>query len=139
MSQETVIHPCRNCGAKCDPTGWLNGNGDRGPECEGCGITARTVEDWNRCMGSDEPATVTIPAEPPKALLMSMALRLDHGLGCPGYYDTALLGGQPGVHAMRIEAAMRDMGKVYEEVVGRGFYCEKRAEWYLGLAGAPIE
>lgn len=37
------LRPCPFCGGECDATGWL-----RGPECEGCGATAASVEAWNR-------------------------------------------------------------------------------------------
>lgn len=46
MSEE--LKPCPFCGGECDATGWLRGDGTRGPECEGCGATAASVEDWNR-------------------------------------------------------------------------------------------
>lgn len=46
MSEE--LKPCPFCGGECDPDGWLGGDGTRGPECNDCGATARTVEDWNR-------------------------------------------------------------------------------------------
>jgi len=39
---------CPFCGGKCDPEGWLDGNGRRGPECESCGATADSVSAWNR-------------------------------------------------------------------------------------------
>lgn len=45
------LKACRNCGGKCDPAGWMRGDGLQGPECEGCGITAPDVESWNRLMG----------------------------------------------------------------------------------------
>lgn len=41
--------------------------------------------------------------EPPQALLQSMAVRLDHGLGLPGYYDQF---SPPGTHQKRLEHAM---------------------------------
>lgn len=51
MSEE--LKPCRNCGGKCDPTGWMCGDGRQGPECEGCGITTPDVESWNRLMSAE--------------------------------------------------------------------------------------
>jgi hypothetical protein len=39
--------PCPFCGGAVDPRGWLNGQGDRGPECEECGATAASIEQWN--------------------------------------------------------------------------------------------
>lgn len=37
---------CPFCGGAVDPTGWLRGDGLRGPECEDCGATARSIEAW---------------------------------------------------------------------------------------------
>lgn len=74
-----------------------------------------------RCYNCVKPNT----DEPPDGLLLSMAIRSDHGLGCPGYYDS-LSGigvGEGGVtHAMRLEMTMREMRKLWEEVTGRGFW-----------------
>ncbi|HBP6211045.1 TPA: hypothetical protein L6A00_05240 [Pseudomonas aeruginosa] len=38
--------PCPFCGGEVDPTGWLRGDGTRGPECNYCGATARSMEAW---------------------------------------------------------------------------------------------
>ncbi|HBP1037637.1 TPA: hypothetical protein L5R03_003558 [Pseudomonas aeruginosa] len=38
--------PCPFCGGEVDPTGWLRGDGTRGPECNDCGATARSMEAW---------------------------------------------------------------------------------------------
>lgn len=74
-----------------------------------------------------------LPKEPPIGLLMSMALRLDHGLGCPGYYDQEFLA-MPGVsHARRVEVALENMRKVYEEIVGEGFYRPELEHNYAAL------
>lgn len=64
-----------------------------------------------------------LPDEPPSGLLMSMAIRFDHGLGLPGYYDAAPFRspGQPS-HAQRLDATLRTMRQLYEEVSGYGFY-----------------
>lgn len=44
--------PCPFCGGRCDPNGWMGSYDDGvpvcGPECEGCGATANSIEDWNR-------------------------------------------------------------------------------------------
>jgi hypothetical protein len=42
-----ALQPCPFCGGRCDPHGWLKANGERGPECEGCGATAVSVYAWN--------------------------------------------------------------------------------------------
>lgn len=39
--------PCPFCGGEVDPAGWLNGEGERGPECETCGATAPSLQRWN--------------------------------------------------------------------------------------------
>lgn len=83
---------------------------------------------------------VIVPVEPPRELLMSMALRLDHGLGCPGYYDQPIFGSGVGVtHAQRLESALSDMRKVYEEVTGQGFYSPANAERYSALLASGKE
>lgn len=51
------LKPCPFCGGECDPEGWLDGNGLRGPECEECGATARSAEAWNR-RATDENAAL---------------------------------------------------------------------------------
>lgn len=52
----TLDLPCPFCGGTVDPEGWLSAEEDpatgdalrRGPECNDCGATARTMADWNR-------------------------------------------------------------------------------------------
>lgn len=81
--------------------------------------------------------------EPPPGLLMSMAVRYDHGLGVPGYYDQVIFSGigdgEGGVtHAMRLESTMRTMRQLWEEVTGRGFYRPQRSAMYDGMATAGL-
>lgn len=61
--------------------------------------------------------------EPSPGLLMSMAMRYDHGLGMPGYYDQEIfqLAGSP-AHILRLESALITMRQLWEEVTGNGFY-----------------
>lgn len=59
-----------------------------------------------------------VPVEPTEELLRSMAVRYDHGLGCPGYYDQFGEGEQE----KRLRATMTTMRQLHEEVVGTGFY-----------------
>ncbi len=40
------LKPCPFCGGTVDPKGWLSNGGLRGPECEGCGCTALSIEEW---------------------------------------------------------------------------------------------
>lgn len=61
---------------------------------------------------------ISLPKEPPPGLLMSMAIRYDHALGCPGYYD--MLG--EGMHQKRLAGTLTTMRQLYEEVSGNGFY-----------------
>jgi len=48
-----------------------------------------------------------------------MAIRVDHGLGVPGYYDQFFGGG---AHKKRLEATIQDMRRAWEEMSGNGFY-----------------
>lgn len=68
--------------------------------------------------------------EPPPGLLMSMALRFDHALGLPGFYDRM---GQPGDHQRRLEDTLVSMRQVWEEVVGLGFYRPDLEDRYAAL------
>ena len=67
-------------------------------------------------------ARVKVPIEPTPELLHSMAVRYDHGLGIPGYYDQPAFGAENVGHAKRLEATIRVMRQLHEEVVGTGFY-----------------
>lgn len=65
---------------------------------------------------------VTIPVEPTEALLLSMAVRYDHGLAIPGYYDQGMFENSKISHQQRLEGTIRTMRQLHEEVVGKGFY-----------------
>lgn len=90
---------------------------------------------------------VLVPREPTPGLLMSMALRYDHGLGMPGYYDDIqqmLPEGHPekGItHARRLESTLTTMRQLHEEVVGAGFYKPEREASYaaMGEAKPPVQ
>ena len=58
-------------------------------------------------------------SEPPVELLVSMALRVNHGFGLDD--------------ARSQEVQLADMRKVYEEVTGHGFYRAERKAYYAGL------
>lgn len=77
---------------------------------------------------------VAIPVDPPRALLISMAIRSDHGLGVPGYYDQPLFSNQGISHAQRFEAEISSMRQLYEEVSGAGFYQRSNEQRYLDIA-----
>lgn len=47
--------PCPFCGGEVDPTGWLRGDGTRGPECNDCGATARSMEAWQTRTAMTQP------------------------------------------------------------------------------------
>lgn len=72
--------------------------------------------------------TAVVAVEPSDGLLVSMAMRWDHGLGCPGYYDQPLFGGVG--HEARLRSAMATMRQLHEEVVGTGFYSPEREAEY---------
>lgn len=105
----------------------------------------RTVEEValellaeNEALRKEREGKVLIPLTPSAGLLMSMAIRSNHALGCPGYYDQKGLG-RPnnGVsHARMLECALGDMRKLHEEVVGAGFYSPEKEADYLTMAGA---
>lgn len=77
------------------------------------------------------------PKEPPLGLLMSMAMRYDHGLGCPGYYDSPMFAGQGVSHAQRVESTLRTMRQLYEEVSGYGFYRPEKEADYAAMIETP--
>lgn len=62
-----------------------------------------------------------VPVEPTDALLRSMAIRYDHGLGVPGYYDQPPVARDGITHEMRLKSALTTMRQLHEEVVGTGF------------------
>lgn len=76
---------------------------------------------------------VSVPREPSEGLLMSIALRLDHGLGMPGYYDQL---GKPGDHKRRLEMTIADARRAYEEITGTGFWSKERDEDYKAMLAA---
>lgn len=80
-----------------------------------------------------------LPQQPPLGLLVSMAMRYDHGLGMPGYYDSlASLGlGWKGVaHKQRLLGTLATMRQLYEEVSGHGFYRPELEASYASRADA---
>ncbi|NGM56530.1 hypothetical protein G5C63_19685 [Stenotrophomonas pavanii] len=82
---------------------------------------------------------VLVPVQPTPGLLMSMAIRGDHALGCPGYYDQEMFtaGGHVG-HQRILEVAISEARNHHEEVVGTGFYTpEKEAAYVAMLAVRP--
>lgn len=100
-----------------------------------------------------------LPEKAPRGLLVSMALRDDHGLGVPGYYDGLQMlfdqhrppagsgpadrsrahepGCRPPSHAQRMDAAIQRMRSLYEEISGRGFYSPDQEAAYCAIAERP--
>ncbi|XTQ92606.1 hypothetical protein ACQR5W_11845 [Xanthomonas sacchari] len=77
-------------------------------------------EVWQAALASQ----AQVPGEPDQALLISMATCLNHGFGL--------------LPADRQHAMLRDMRKLWDEVMGRGFYSPKCRERYTSmLAAAP--
>lgn len=70
---------------------------------------------------------------------MSMAIRYDHALGMPGYYDSQnrLFGNRGGLpeptHAMRLASTLIQMRQIWEEVAGQGFYSPEREANYAAM------
>ncbi|MDI6405001.1 DUF551 domain-containing protein [Cronobacter malonaticus] len=64
VADENGNLPCPFCGGRCDPNGWMGRYDDGvpmcGPECEDCGATANSIEEWNR--RHTAPASVKQPS-----------------------------------------------------------------------------
>jgi hypothetical protein len=75
-----------------------------------------------------------LPKEPPPGLLMSMAIRYDHDLGVPGYYDNPMFGDCL-THAQRLTSTLTTMRQLYEEVSGHGFYRPEKEAEYAAQSG----
>jgi len=71
-----------------------------------------------------------VPVDPPPGLLVSMAMRLHHDFGV----DARAMGViKTGWTDAERAALLGDMRKLYEEVVGLGFYHPDREEAYLAI------
>lgn len=70
-------------------------------------------------------AALTSPEEPDQALLVSMAVCLDHGFGM--------------ATLERQESRLRDMRKLWDEVMGRGYYSPENRERYAAMLAACPE
>ncbi|QLG96597.1 hypothetical protein HZF02_32215 (plasmid) [Pseudomonas yamanorum] len=109
----------------------INGEEGASPQAKLCDLVAQLQA--KPVFGLD-PAKgyALVSIKPSPGLLMSMAIRSDHGLGVPGYYDQPLMlkmnHGIP--HARLLECKLSEMRQIYEEVVGTGFYSVgKEAEY----------
>lgn len=65
-----------------------------------------------------------LPTKPPLGLIVSIALRLDHGL-----FQLAP-GETPEEHENRKRMAMSDAVRAYEEISGQGFWSPERNQFY---------
>lgn len=147
---EIELKPCPFCGSKAAQQNYVV---EAVVHCTSCfavirrthaptvdtGIAA-SAEAWNARAALTPPeGYVLVPVEPTPGRLMSMAIRSDHALGCPGYYDQELLR-YPGAptHQQQLDSAIREARAQYEEVVGAGFYShEKEADYVAMLAARP--
>ncbi len=68
---------------------------------------------------------VRAPVEPPSGLLVSMAICLNHGFGAPGYLTD-----------IQKNSMLSDMRKLYDEVVGHGYWKPERAGQYVAWGPA---
>lgn len=95
------------------------------------------------CVEADRKAQRA--AEPSPGLLMSMAMRYDHGLALPGYYDQMnaamkTAGMEPkATHAERLKSTLRTMRQLWEEVTGNGFYAPELEAEYAAKVRALID
>lgn len=79
---------------------------------------------------------VVIPKKPSDGVLMSMAVRSDHGLAVPGYYDESAFAGSiqfPISHKKRLEGTISSMRQLYEEVAREGFYSDEQEASYVNM------
>lgn len=103
----------------------------------------RALIDWHVSVATDPAVNggyVLVPVEPTPGLLMSMAIRGDHALGCPGYYDQEMFKAAGHVsHHRTLEVAISEARKQHEEVVGAGFYSPEREAGYAAMLSARPE
>lgn len=115
------------------------------PECAVCGgpnTYDRESGVCRECQDVDEHNTrppepardAKLPKDAPLGLLVSMAIRFDHGLGVQGYYDAPIFGVEGVGHAKRLRATISTMRQLYEEVSGHGFYSPEKEASYAAMA-----
>lgn len=92
---------------------------DRPAASSGDPATAQSLETNNFKRRATDQTHLLIAVEPPVELLVSMALRLDHGFGLlPKEQKIAQL------------AVMR---KLHDEIAGRGYFGPENAEYYAAI------
>lgn len=110
----------------------------------------RRLDDWGMAsarlvfapatsLPDDRGTGADSPMAPPPGLLMSIAMRLDHRLGVPGYYDGALFSASGISHVQRLEIALLDAKRAWEEVVGHGFYRSDREAEYVEIRDLGLD
>ena len=72
-------------------------------------------------------------AEPALGLLMSMAIRYDHALGMPGYYDSDVYKHLGVTHQQRLENTISTMRQLWQETAGQGFWSPEKDLYYREL------
>lgn len=77
-----------------------------------------------------------VPREASPGLLVSMAIRSDHALAVPGYYDGDMFPASNVTHADRLMAAVRTARQMHEEVVGIGYYRPEKEVDYATMPTA---
>lgn len=97
--------------------------------CEGLAAAALTA-----ALPVVAGAHVLVPKTPSRGMLISMALREDHSFCAP----VQEIGGITlGLSQAERESRLRTMARIYEEIVGAGFYREDREDFYLSMIGDP--
>jgi hypothetical protein len=86
-----------------------------------CGALAEKHH-WRHEARQAARSAMALPKEPPMELLVSMAMRVNHGFGLDD--------------ARSQEVQISDMRKVYEEVSGHGFYSEEVKGRYSAMMKA---
>lgn len=104
LAAEQLLLPCPFCGGEVDPRGWLGGDGVRGPECEECGATAQSMEDWNK-RAAAEPRAVQTHHE--------IAYELFENCTCDGETECAYC-------KSRIDPMRFDIGVHFEQLLQTG-------------------
>ena len=81
--------------------------------------------DMEALLKAAQSARGALPKEPPVELLVSMALRVNHGFGLDDERSK--------------EVQLSDMRKVYEEVSGYGFYSDAVKDRYTAMLGVSSD
>ncbi|WP_414488413.1 hypothetical protein [Stenotrophomonas maltophilia] len=97
------------------------------------GLSGKYVEEvrkgiagpWDRAAIGAIIAALTPPDEPDQALLVSMAMLVYHGFGL--------------LTPEQKQAQLREMRKLWDEVMGRGYYSPDNRERYVAMLAAHPE